>query len=258
MPPAFYEYALAFALSLPRIGGALLFAPFFKAELIGGMQARGAIVLLMGIFIYPLVSAQVHPGITVGYLFVLIVKELFLGLMLGIVPLAVFWGFQAVGNLIDNQRGATAASSLDPLVGDQSSPFGTLMLHSCIFIFFMVGGFYLYMSLIFRSYGVWPVVDFFPEFSLELVDFLARNLLYTLELCVLLAAPLVITMFLTELCMGLIGRFAPQLDVFFLSMPIKCIVAVFILLIYWQILVRSLEREMITLIEGIADLFTLV
>ncbi len=258
MPATAYEYLLAVALSLPRIGGALLFAPFFKAELIGGMQARGAIVLLMGIFVYPLVSAQVQPGITFDYLLVLVIKELFLGLLLGIVPLAIFWGFQAVGNLIDNQRGATAASSLDPLVGDQSSPFGTLMLHSCIFIFFMVGGFYLYMSLIFQSYAVWSASEFFPQFSLELVDFLVRNLLYTLELCVLLAAPLVITLFLTELCMGLIGRFAPQLDVFFLSMPIKCLVAVFILLIYWQILIRSLEHELITLIEAIADLFTLV
>lgn len=256
--PALYEYALAFALSLPRIGGALLFAPFFKAELIGGMQARGAIVLLMGTFVYPLVSAEVQAGIPPGYLLVLVVKELSLGLLLGIVPLAIFWGFQAVGNLVDNQRGATSASSLDPLVGEQSSPFGALMLHSCIFIFFMVGGFYLYLSLIFQSYGVWSVTEFFPEFNLELVDFLVKNLLYTLELCVLLAAPLVITMFLTELCMGLVGRFAPQLDVFFLSMPIKCLVAVFFLLIYWQTLVRSLERELITVIEGIAGLFTLV
>ena len=249
---------MAFVLSSPRIGGALMFAPFFKGEIIGGARIRGAIILLMGTFIYPLVLSQVQAGMGSGSTFVLVAKELVLGLTLGIVPLAVFWGFQAVGNLIDNQRGATAASSMDPLVGEQSSPFGTLMLHSCIFIFFMVGGFYVYMSLVYESFAVWSVTEFFPEFNRELVNFLALKLLYTLQLCILLAAPLVIVMFLTELCMGLIGRFAPQLDVFFLSMPIKCVVAVFFLLIYWRILVDVLEKNMIDIIEGIATLFTLL
>ena len=257
-PEALFNFLVPVLLCLPRIAGALLLAPFLNVSVIGGMTTRNAIVLIMGLFVYPLVSAQVSAEMSLSYLLVLAVKELVLGLMLGIIPLAIFWGFQMVGALVDNQRGATAASSLDPLVGEQSSPLGTLMLQSCIFLFFIAGGFYIYISIIYQSFGVWSVTHFYPTFSAELVNFLVKKLLYSLQLCLLLASPIIIILFLTEFCMGLIGRFAPQLDVFFLSMPIKSVVAVLFLLLYWRMLIEFFDNELIVIIESVSELFTIL
>ena len=48
----------------------------------------------------------------------------------------------------------------------------------------------------------------------------------------LLAAPVLLAMFLAELGLALVSRFAPQLQVFFLAMPIKSALGIFVLILY--------------------------
>ena len=61
-----------------------------------------------------------------------------------------------------------------------------------------------------------------------------------LRMIVVLSAPLIITMFLAEFAMALVSRFAPQLNVFFLAMPIKSAIAVLMLIFYGPILFGDL------------------
>ena len=53
----------------------------------------------------------------------------------------------------------------------------------------------------------------------------------------MVGGPVVIAMFLSELGLGFISRFAPQLNVFFLSMPVKSAVALLMLILFWGILI---------------------
>ena len=53
-----------------------------------------------------------------------------------------------------------------------------------------------------------------PIFYLEMFDRLMR-------MVIVLSAPLIVAMFLAEFALALVSRFAPQLQVFFLAMPIK-------------------------------------
>ncbi|MNL71828.1 flagellar biosynthesis protein FliR [compost metagenome] len=52
----------------------------------------------------------------------------------------------------------------------------------------------------------------------------------------LYAAPAVIAMFLAEVGLALVSRFAPQLQVFFLAMPIKSALALLVLVLYTKVL----------------------
>ncbi|QIK37771.1 hypothetical protein GWK36_06985 [Caldichromatium japonicum] len=51
-----------------------------------------------------------------------------------------------------------------------------------------------------------------------------------MALTVLLAAPVIIAMFLSEFALAMISRFAPQMNVFVLAMPVKSGVGMLILL----------------------------
>ena len=53
-----------------------------------------------------------------------------------------------------------------------------------------------------------------------------------LETTIIIAAPIIIIMFLATLGLGLVNRTAPQLNVFFLSMPIKSALGIAMLIIY--------------------------
>jgi type III secretion protein T len=50
--------------------------------------------------------------------------------------------------------------------------------------------------------------------------------------CLLLASPIMIAMLLAELGLALVSRFAPQLQVFFLAMPVKSALGLFVLIVY--------------------------
>jgi type III secretion protein T len=62
--------------------------------------------------------------------------------------------------------------------------------------------------------------------------------------CVLIAAPVVIAMFLSEFGLALVSRFAPQLNVFILSMPIKSGVAIALLTVYCSFIIRFFSDEL--------------
>ena len=64
-----------------------------------------------------------------------------------------------------------------------------------------------------------------------------------------LAAPVVIAMFLAEFSLAVISRFAPQIQVFVLAMPIKSIIAMFILVFYFGVLLPRLSSEIPTAIR---------
>ena len=251
----YFQWVAPAALCLPRLTGALLLAPFMRVEVIGGKRIRNGVILVAGIFVYPIASTQVDATISLNLLLVLTAKEVFVGLMMGAVPMAIFWGFQSIGAFIDNQRGATSGSSLDPLLGEQNSPLGVLFMQSSIAMLFVLGGFYYFMQTVYTSYLYWPIGGMYPEFNRELVNFMLVSILYALQICVLLAAPIIIVLVLTDICMGLIGRFAPNLDVFFLSMPIKSVIAVFILLLSWQLLVDFMSKEIFVVIGRIPLMF---
>ena len=72
-----------------------------------------------------------------------------------------------------------------------------------------------------------------PVFYLGILDRLMR-------MVVVLSAPLIVSMFLAEFALALVSRFAPQLQVFFLAMPIKSGLSVLLLIFYGPILFGDL------------------
>ena len=52
------------------------------------------------------------------------------------------------------------------------------------------------------------------------------------KIAVLLGSPAIVAMFLAEVGLALVSRFVPQLQVFFLAMPIKSALALLVLVLY--------------------------
>jgi type III secretion protein T len=50
-------------------------------------------------------------------------------------------------------------------------------------------------------------------------------------------------MMLAEMGLALMSRFVPQLQVFFLAMPVKCGMAFFVLVVYLPVLFGYLQQE---------------
>jgi len=237
------ERVMLFALGLPRLLGIFAMIPIFGRSVLPG-STRNAVAISLTLFLYPAYSAGIDVSqFSALHYISIILKEAVLGILIGFGLSRVFWAVESMGFFIDNQRGSTMASSVDPLTGSQTSPLGIFLMQVVTVYFFVSGAVFVTLLAIYESYLVMPVASFFPNLQLES----ARYFLYLLDriiaLAVLFAAPALIAMFLSEFALGLISRFAPQLNVFFLSMPVKSGVGILILILYVPILLGAWEDE---------------
>lgn len=235
--PVTYEdtrtYILALSLTQPRILAMFMVLPLFNTQLIPGI-VRFAIAGTLGLMAMPVITGQMAVLDTTSPAFwmLVIVKEVFVGFVLGFLVAIPFWIFESVGFLIDNQRGASISATLNPLTGNDSSPMGILFNQAFIVFFLVSGGFSLMLGMLYDSFQLWSVTGWMPEFRAESAPIFLDQLNRLVRMCMLLAAPAVVAMFMAELGLALVSRFVPQLQVFFVAMPVKSGLAVLILVLY--------------------------
>ena len=232
----FYSTATTFLISLaytqPRILAMFIAIPIFNKQIIPGL-IRFSIAAGLGALAAPMLVPVVQvTDFGVMQILMLIVKEAFVGFVMGYVMAIPFWAFEAVGFLIDNQRGASIAATLNPLTGNDSSPLGILFNQAFIVFFFISGGFLLMLGVLYDSFQLWDVFTFYPHLRPETMPLLLEQMNRILRIALLLGSPIIVAMFLAEIGLALISRFVPQLQVFFLAMPIKSAIAMLVLMLY--------------------------
>lgn len=228
----FHRIILAAVLAMARIGGAFAICPALTESMIPGV-ARRAFVVGIAILAVPPIVASMPPGEPNFYLFALVaIKEAIIGFLIGFFAAMPFWIAENVGNFIDNQRGATMGEVYSPLNGSQVSTLGIFFSQIVSTMFFVGGVVFIFLAALYASYSIWPVFGDFikmtndsPLVMLNCVDEMIRT-------TVIIAAPVIMVMFLATLGLGLVNRTAPQLNVFFLSMPVKSALGVAFLIIY--------------------------
>ncbi|WP_421184824.1 type III secretion system export apparatus subunit SctT [Aeromonas hydrophila] len=240
---------LAYTLLLPRFISCFVMLPVLSKQMLGGAMIRNGVICSLALFAYPMVADTLPPTITALDLALLVAKEVLLGLLIGFVAAIPFWAIEASGFLIDNQRGAAMASIFNPSLASQTSPTGLLLTQTLITLFFASGAFLALLSALFQSYASWPVAHFFPTIDDHWVSFFYSQFGQMLLLCALLAAPLLIAMFLAEFGLALISRFAPSLNVFVLAMPIKSAVASLLLVIYIKLMMDHAYRQVLAVMD---------
>ena len=159
-------------------------------------------------------------------------KEALLGAAIGFFAAVPFWIAENVGNFIDNQRGATMGEVYSPLNGSQVSTTGIFFTQLVSTIFFVGGAVFIFLGALYKSYLLWPVFGSWGSLSPNTATVTLGALDGMLKTTVVISAPVIILMFLATLGLGFVNRTAPQLNVFFLSMPIKSALGIAMLIIY--------------------------
>ncbi|MEO0316143.1 MAG: hypothetical protein RI928_2599, partial [Pseudomonadota bacterium] len=140
--------------------------------------------------------------------------------------------------------GASIAATINPLTGHDTSPLGELFSMASMTLLLISGGMFLILDIVYESYRLWPVLEMMPRFSAEMPAELLHLMDRLMRMAVLFSAPVIFVMFLAEVGLGLVSRFVPQLQVFFLAMPIKSALAIFMFSVYTAILFGYLGKEL--------------
>jgi len=235
-------HALAIALTLPRIAAAFLIVPLMTQETVPAL-VRNSFFVSLAIVAYPIAAAAGPSTAMMQSTWALIVlKEIFVGTAIGFCFGSIFWALGAAGNVIDVKVGSSMASVMDPISGHQTSLTGMFLSQFGAWLFMATGAFMMFIDLLLTSYRLWPVGNTLPPLHAGGVGFFANQFNYLMTAVMMFSAPALVVTSLLDIAMGLVNRYAQQLNVFSLAMPIKSWLSTWVLLLAMAAIVEVVVR----------------
>ena len=172
------------------------------------------------------------------------IKEMFIGLLIGNLMSLPFVIAHTAGMLIDHQRGGASLMVNDPTIQNQSSPLGTMFNMVLIYVFFVIDGPFLFIDAILTSYDMVPPDQFISHYFFSLKSTSAVHMIKLLNqvmiMAVQLATPALITILMTDSFLGLANRLAPQVQITFLGLPLKSLLALTVICLGWNLIVKQM------------------
>lgn len=233
---------LLLALSATRIAVAFLLLPLFSNELIPALVRNSIFVTLalIAIAVQPVVDVQ---ALATRDWISLFAKEVFIGLVVGVFFGVYLWAFEAAGVLIDTQVGSSIAQVFDPLSGHEVTLFGEFLSLWVNYLFMAAGGLLLLNGAVLESYAMFPINEPLGDIRMASVRLFETEFSSFLTLALMVASPVMVVIFTIDMSMGLINRYAQQLNVLFLSMSLKALAALLVLIILLPFLVELLHEH---------------
>lgn len=208
-----------FVLVMGRMAGIFSSIPLFGGRRVP-MNIRALIVVAMTFVCYPIVrmKAPELPGDMLG-LGILVVRETLVGISLGLLSLIVFAAVEFCGQIVGVQIGLSMVTEFDPSQGGQQSIISIFQEMMATLLFITLGVHHVFIAALIESFSVLPLGAW--HMSDGLMKFLIVTLGQVFVLAVKLAAPVMVALLATSVVLGIMARSFPQMNVFFVSMPLN-------------------------------------
>jgi flagellar biosynthesis protein FliR len=240
------------ALILTRTMAMVMYTPFLAGH-IAPMEVKMGLGVLITATVWPVAHSSMTapiPMLAIPF-FLLMLKEVFIGLMLGFAN--DFVVMEMAGRIIDTVRGSSMAEVMVPHTGQRATPAGDLYYHLLLMIFVSMGGIGAFMSIYFFSFGAIPLNVHIPTSANELwafTDYLMGHSGGFLVHALLLAGPVIAATLVTDVVFGILNRVAPQLNAYFMAMPVKAVGGIIMMLVIMDAYVERTSSYVVELLAG--------
>ena len=225
--------AQLFFLAFTRVMVILIQIPYFNASYVPN-QFRIAFGIILTMMILPWQPLAVDAvGLSMLEFGMALLQELIIGLLAGFGAVLIFGAFQTAGKLLELSSGFGSGQLFNPTLGDTGSAYDQIFIMTALIYFLVIDGHHLFIMGIKQTFDVLPLNSAIPVISVE------RLLGYTATLmvsAVQIALPVMAAILLTDFTLGLLAKVAPQIQVFFLGLPAKIGIALFALMLSFQIM----------------------
>ncbi|XIA67450.1 type III secretion system export apparatus subunit SctT [Bradyrhizobium sp. TZ2] len=240
------DFVVAAGLAAARTLGIMLVLPVFTRPHISGM-IRGSLTLVIGLPCLAHIKdglPTLDPGTRMIAVAFVGLKEIFIGLLFGILLSIPLWSIQAVGEIVDTQRGVSTQVD-DPATRSQASATGLFLGTAAVTIFVLSGGLQTMVRCLYGSYLIWPVYQVLPNLTLQGATEFVALLDHIMHTSLLVSGPVLALLLLIDVSFMLLGRFAPQIKLNDLSPTIKNVAFGFIMVSYTFYLIEYMGAEII-------------
>lgn len=239
-----------FLLGLGRIVPIIAISPFLGGKVLPDPMKIGFGIAITTIF-FPYLLQHNTATFAIDFHFMtLLIKEVFIGSILGFLGAIPFFFTSDAGTMIEHQRGSQSLQVTDPSTQVQSSPTGLLYTNVMVATFFTIGGPFLFFEAVYASYTIIPVDQFFnPAFfamANPLWHTLLKLLTTTMTIALQLSAPALIALLMSDLFLGIVNRMAPQVQISFLLWSLKAFVGIAVLWAAWWLIFKQMEVQAVS------------
>lgn len=244
------EFVQVFVLVVFRLGGMMLFAPFFGSAKVPN-RVKVLITLVLAAGMCPGVKAP--PGLdqlTMWQLTVGIAGELIFGFAMGMVLSLVFIAAQWAGELIGQQMGFNMSEVFDPQFGQAGSLVGDMYFMLTLVIFLMLHGHYAILHSVRASFDALPLLS--VGMNKPLFGLLTGLFTSCTTLAIQLAGPMIVTMLIVDLALGAISKTMPQINVMTAGLTMRSLVGLVVLIVGISLTATVLQNN-IQSTNSIAD-----
>ena len=220
-------WAMSLFLVALRLGTLLLLSPVFSGL---GSLVTVRVLLTIGLSAVLVSGLGPHPGagmaLAPGALLLAAMGEVWIGATLAFGVFAAFGAFSVAGKILDIQSGFAIGSVYDPVTRAGAPLFSTLLNLVGVAVFFGLDAHHaLLRGLAFSLAQVAPGAAL-VQLSAEPV---IRQFGLMFSLGVALIVPVMLCLLLVEVGLAIISRVLPQMNVFFVMIPVKIFAALALL-----------------------------
>src|SRR5690625_187229 len=244
------NYLPAFLLIFSRMIAFIATVPIFSYRNIPNPFKIGLALFISLILVVTLDA----PELSLDLMYVILIfKEVLVGLIIGLVATLILTVVQIAGGFIDFKMGFAIANVMDPQTGAQSPIIGQYFYTFALLFLIAVDGHHLLLNGVISSFefiGLDQLIHFFSQnYITAVVGMFSQMFLIAFQM----AVPIVGSLFLVDVALGIIARTVPQLNVFVVGIPLKITVsfiALSVFIVFYISLVRRLFGYTITVMDG--------
>jgi flagellar biosynthetic protein FliR len=220
--------ATAFLLIFARIGTMIMLLPGL-GELTVPVRMRLTIALLLAFVLMPLHRDAYQIDLREpGPVLLMLGTEMLIGVVLGLTARITISALQVAGYVVAQQMGLGFVTAVDPTQGQQSVIVANFLTLLGLTLIFATDLHHLVIAALNDSYrlfspGEVPVVG-------DIASLVTRTTAAAFKIGIQLSAPFLVFGLLFNLGLGVLSRLMPQMQVFFIGLPLSILLGFLILI----------------------------
>jgi flagellar biosynthesis protein FliR len=221
--------AAAYLLAFARIGTMLMLLPGL-GETSVPVRLRLTVALVLTAVVLPLHrdSYQIDLG-SPGPVIVLLMQEMLVGFLLGVTARLTMSALQLAGSIVAQQLGLGFVTAVDPMQGQQGVILGNFLTLLGVALLFATNLHHLVIGALDASYSLFRPGEV-PATG-DMAALVTQTIAGAFRVSIQLSAPFLAFAILFNVGLGLLSRLMPQMQVFFVAMPLTILIGLLILLL---------------------------
>lgn len=220
---------VAFALVLLRMIAFIVAMPLFGTSNVP-TTVKVLLPLVLSFVLFPTLMIGVTNPLPIdGMIIAYAAREVLVGVFLGFFCRLFFFAISVAGEIIGLSSGLASAQIFNPAMGTQTNVLEQFQTLLATLLFLALNAHHVFFEGLIRSFQVLPIGQM--TFNMAVADNLIRLSQQIIVLGLQIAAPVVLSVFLSNIAMGIIGKAVPQMNVLMTSMQVTILLTLAILII---------------------------